>query len=235
MLTDAKVIDRPCTTVTGFGGGRVAVAGHHRAGRLFLRAPGQGERPVDIDAPSYAINGSRSPNPLDAPAPTVTGGGTEGGGGPEPFGYRVTRENLMAAMAAASRLDEPAPTVKVSGNDESVDRARASRRPFAILNTQVRLEEARLADRPATTVDTRDVLPQAGRNGRAGHSQRKGAVRLSVAQLAALQSFPPGFAFVGNKTSQHRQVGNAVPALLGEAMGRAVVRVIRNSIVEAAE
>jgi DNA (cytosine-5)-methyltransferase 1 len=50
-----------------------------------------------------------------------------------------------------------------------------------------------------------------------------GAVRLTVEQLAALQSFPPGFAFAGTKTQQHRQVGNAVPPPLAEAVGRAVL------------
>ena len=50
-----------------------------------------------------------------------------------------------------------------------------------------------------------------------------GAVRLTVEQLAALQSFPPGFVFAGTKTQQHRQVGNAVPPPLAEAVGRAVL------------
>jgi DNA (cytosine-5)-methyltransferase 1 len=49
-----------------------------------------------------------------------------------------------------------------------------------------------------------------------------GAVRLSAKQCAALQGFPAGFEFMGNKTSQHRQIGNAVPPALGEAIGHAV-------------
>lgn len=52
--------------------------------------------------------------------------------------------------------------------------------------------------------------------------QKDGAVRLTVEQCALLQGFPPGWQWTGNKGSQHRQVGNAVPPALGEAMGRAV-------------
>lgn len=40
------------------------------------------------------------------------------------------------------------------------------------------------------------------------------AVRVTTAQAAALQSFPPGWPFHGSKTSQARQIGNAVPPLL---------------------
>jgi len=53
-----------------------------------------------------------------------------------------------------------------------------------------------------------------------------GAVRLSVEQCALLQGFPPGWQWTGNKGSQHRQVGNAVPPALAEAMGRAVRRAL---------
>ena len=49
---------------------------------------------------------------------------------------------------------------------------------------------------------------------------------MTVAQLAALQSFPAGFAFTGTTTAQHRQCGNAVPPLLAEALGGAIRRAL---------
>ena len=57
---------------------------------------------------------------------------------------------------------------------------------------------------------------------KAGHHERQqtGAVRLSVDQCALLQGFPSGWEWTGNKASQHKQVGNAVPPQLSEALGR---------------
>jgi DNA (cytosine-5)-methyltransferase 1 len=43
---------------------------------------------------------------------------------------------------------------------------------------------------------------------------------LSVNECAALQSFPPDVEFCGSKRNQYQQVGNAVPPLLGKALGQ---------------
>ena len=43
---------------------------------------------------------------------------------------------------------------------------------------------------------------------------------MTARELAAVQSFPDEFAFVGTKTSAYRQIANAVPPRLGEAIGR---------------
>lgn len=162
---------------------------------------------------------------LDDCAPTVSAGGTGGGGGPEPFVNAKQRGRLMAALETDGRrrpgkgwqgmrvLDPDAPA-------------------YSVGSTCAELVEAGLLDRPATAV-------QAGAGGRsspAGHHARQFpaasgppsrlAVRLTVAQLAALQGFPPNFTFGGALTSQHRQVGNAVPPQLAEAVGRAVCRAL---------
>lgn len=72
------------------------------------------------------------------------------------------------------------------------------------------------ADRPSPTVTAR--------------GDEKGGVvvlhhpnnhrRMTARELAAVQSFPDDFVFVGTKTSAYRQIANAVPPLLGEAIGR---------------
>ncbi len=49
-----------------------------------------------------------------------------------------------------------------------------------------------------------------------------GLRRLSPRECAALQTFPTGWEFVGNRVSQYRQIGNAVPPLLARAIGTAL-------------
>lgn len=48
--------------------------------------------------------------------------------------------------------------------------------------------------------------------------------RMTARELAAVQSFPDEFAFVGTKTSAYRQIANAVPPRLGEAVGRMLLQ-----------
>lgn len=42
--------------------------------------------------------------------------------------------------------------------------------------------------------------------------------RLRVPEIAALQTFPEDYIFAGNRRSIHKQIGNAVPSLLGKAV-----------------
>ena len=47
---------------------------------------------------------------------------------------------------------------------------------------------------------------------------------LTVREAAALQSFPNDFIFEGTISQQWRQIGNAVPSLLGKAVGNSILR-----------
>lgn len=47
-------------------------------------------------------------------------------------------------------------------------------------------------------------------------------VKLTVAQMALLQGFPPDWAITGRKTAAYRQVGNAFPPPVAAAVGRSI-------------
>lgn len=155
----------------------------------------------------------REPRSLDEPSYTTRAGAS----GRAPGGVRL--------------LDQPARTVSTGGVDTG------GAEPFANATYRKRLSaELSALDQPApcvTATEHKSALAF-GSEGAETNPRRcgdvlnpalrkaTGAVRLTVEQLAALQSFPPGAVFAGTKTQQHRQVGNAVPPPLAEAVGRAV-------------
>lgn len=51
----------------------------------------------------------------------------------------------------------------------------------------------------------------------------------TVRESARIQSFPDTFEFIGIKTSQLKQVGNAVPPLLAKAIGESITKVLEES------
>jgi DNA (cytosine-5)-methyltransferase 1 len=52
--------------------------------------------------------------------------------------------------------------------------------------------------------------------------------RITTVEAAAIQTFPPDYEFCGGKSSVYRQIGNAVPCSLAEAVAKAMMAVGRS-------
>lgn len=128
--------------------------------------------------------------------------------------------------AKPRRLDEaPAPTVTSQAN-------------HYFFNPEVDTfgEKLDIPETPATTVqgDPRiwprgHKVNQADRDRHADADERYGdragkrARKITVAEAAVLQGFPADYPFQGTRTSQFRQVGNAVPPPVAEAVLRSLI------------
>lgn len=51
--------------------------------------------------------------------------------------------------------------------------------------------------------------------------------RLTLREVAGLQGFPPEWEFAGTTANQYQQVGNAVPTVFGEVLGKALVSYLK--------
>lgn len=76
--------------------------------------------------------------------------------------------------------------------------------------------------KPAPTIDT----------GHRHHFHYKYNRVPTVRECARLQSFPDDFVFLGNKTQQFRQVGNAVPPIMAESIAIQLIKALDETDVE---
>ena len=70
---------------------------------------------------------------------------------------------------------------------------------------------------PVLTTKCTDIT-----NGRYGHPTQNRA--LSAREAALLQTFPHDFVFLGNLRSMTKQIGNAVPVLMAETVGKHIIQ-----------
>lgn len=82
-------------------------------------------------------------------------------------------------------------------------------------------------NKPARTLTCRNLAGATGDMHRVKleDGRRK---RLNVRDAARLQSFPDYFEFIGSKTSQMNQIGNAVPPLLAKALAKSIIECLEN-------
>ncbi len=74
-------------------------------------------------------------------------------------------------------------------------------------------------DAPASGLTTRCISYS---NGRFGHPEQDRAI--SLREAASLQTFPEDFVFKGSMGSKAKQIGNAVPVVLAELLGKHFIR-----------
>jgi DNA (cytosine-5)-methyltransferase 1 len=84
-------------------------------------------------------------------------------------------------------------------------------------------------NRPSVTIRTEFYKPEKGR-----YLHPEADRPITHREAARLQSFPDDFVWMGSKIEVARQIGNAVPPLLGYAIARAVYAALQESRARAA-
>ena len=141
----------------------------------------------------------RWPDPQPDPPPTV--GGT--------LAAMMASGGWAGAAEWAERAGTIAPTIvggsrKHGGPDLGPTRARAAWRELGV-------DGLGIAGQPPGPGFPAGAMP-----------------KLTVAMVARLQGFPPGWTFSGRKTAAYRQVGNAFPPPVAQALGRAIAVALRS-------
>lgn len=123
----------------------------------------------------------------------------------------VNVRNHIAA-SHSERVREIISLVPDGGNYKDLPEKYAHTRNFHVAWTRF------ASNKPAPTIDT----------GHRHHFHYKYNRVPTVRECARLQSFPDDFLFLGNKSQQFRQVGNAVPPILAQEIANKVIETLEN-------
>lgn len=193
------IMDAPSTTIDADP--RMSLPGHHSAKN------GKSQK-------GFRVSDKHPAHELEAPALTISSGGS---------GHEARHEMLAMTNGGIGRadpinLDSPSAAVLARTYKDSTDltgwveKKRKAGGP--------RKGERLLGDAPAPAQGAAD----GGRDFvRTGATYR----RLTWQECAKLQAFPDDFTFTGKQGSRYRQIGNAVPPPLAEAVARSVMEALR--------
>jgi len=89
------------------------------------------------------------------------------------------------------------------------------------------IDEGRLREEQYHRLGRKDVSPTI-MTGRHTYFHPTEDRYLTCREAAAIQSFPNNYRFLGTVSQQWRQIGNAVPPLLGKSLGKAIIKMKRD-------
>lgn len=153
--------------------------------------------------------------------PSPTHGAADSGASSD---WRTVAEVLEGLPSAAAPGHEPELSNHVARAHTPAVRSSFEATPQGRRNDRFKRDRLRW-DRPAKVVRAQGKLKNDGKGGR--HSSHQAIHpdeprQLTVRECARIQSFPDWYAFPSTHCNGYRVVGDAVPPLLSEAIGRAL-------------